>query len=150
MTDADVDEATLRCFRKHMRLGWWFLLLFLGLGIALELMHGFKLRSYLDVANETRRLMWRLAHAHGTLLALVHLAFAVSVRLGSSGDPVWRRRASWLLTWAAVLLPTGFFLGGVVVHGSDPWFGVLLVPVGALLLLAGVAITARGLGRPPL
>jgi hypothetical protein len=149
MTDANVDAATESCYRRHVRLGWWALLLFLCLGIALELMHGFRLRFYLDVSNETRRLMWRLAHAHGTLLALVNLAFAFAVRLGSSGDPAWRRRASWLLRWAAVLLPLGFFLGGLVVHGADPWIGVLLVPVGALMLLAGVASAARGFGRPP-
>jgi len=147
VSDQPVDEATERCFRRHLAWGWWLLALFLSLGIALELMHGFKLRLYLDVSNDTRRLMWRLAHAHGTLLALVHLAFAAGVRAASSGDPAWRRRASRLLTWGALLLPLGFFLGGVVVHGSDPWLGVLLVPLGALCLLAAVLLTARGLGR---
>lgn len=138
------DEATDRCARRHLVLGWRLLLVFLALGIALELMHGFKLRLYLDVTSETRRLMWTLAHAHGTLLALVHLAFAASVASHTAGDPPWRRRASWLLTWSSLLLPAGFFLGGLVVHGSDPWIGVLLVPLGALLLLAGVASAARG------
>lgn len=139
-----LDDATLRCARRHTILGWRLLLVFLTLGIALELMHGLKVRLYLDVDNETRRLMWTLAHAHGTLLALVHLAFAAGVRAESEGDPAWRRRASRLLTWASLLLPTGFFLGGLVVHGSDPWVGVLLVPIGALLLLAGVATASRG------
>ena len=32
-----------------------------------------------------RRLMWTLAHAHGTLLGLVHIAFAVTVRMGNTG-----------------------------------------------------------------
>jgi len=143
------DEATERCARHHLRLGWWLLLVFLTLGLVLEFMHGFKIRWYLDVSNETRRLMWRLAHAHGNLLALVHLAFSAGVRLSAGGDPSWRRWASRLLTSGSILLPGGFFLGGLVVHGSDPWIGILLVPVGAFLLLAGVTLAARGLGSSP-
>jgi hypothetical protein len=141
------DAATELCARRHLVLGWRLLLLFLTLGIALELMHGFKLRLYLDVTNETRRLMWTLAHAHGTLLALVNLAFAASVRAHSSGDPGWRRLSSRLLAASSLLLPLGFFLGGLVVHGSDPWIGILLVPLGALLLLVAVASAARGFAQ---
>ena len=65
---------------QHARLGWWLLLLFLSLGLILEGLHGFKVRWYLDVSNELRRLMLTLAHAHGTLLALVHIAFAFTLR----------------------------------------------------------------------
>jgi peptidoglycan/LPS O-acetylase OafA/YrhL len=143
----NLDDATQRCARRHTVLGWRLLLVFLTLGIALELLHGLKFRLYLDVANETRRLMWTLAHAHGTLLGLVHLAFAAGVRAHTSGDPPWRRRASRCLTLSSVLLPVGFFLGGIVVHGSDPWVGVVLVPIGAFVLLAGVAQAARGFAR---
>jgi len=56
---------------RHLRFGWWSLLVFATLGLILESLHGFKVRAYLDVSNETRRLMWTLAHAHGTLLAVV-------------------------------------------------------------------------------
>ena len=35
--------------------------------------------SLIDVDNETRRLMWRLAHAHGTLLSLLHLVYALTL-----------------------------------------------------------------------
>ena len=129
---------------RHLRAGWSLLLLWLTLGMALEFMHGFKVRWYLDVTNETRRLMWTLAHAHGTLLALVHIAFAASLSAVAGEEPAWRRRASRLISWGALLLPLGFLLGGILVHGSDPWIGILLVPVGALCLLAGVALTARG------
>jgi len=44
---------------------------------------------------------------------------------------------------ASVLLPRGFFLGGVVTHAGDPGLGILLVPVGALLLLTAIFLTAR-------
>ena len=66
----------------HLRFGWWSLLFFLTLGVALEAMHGFKVGWYLDVDNETRRSMFRLAHAHGALLGLCNLALAST--LGST------------------------------------------------------------------
>lgn len=126
--------------RRHLTFGWWSLLVFLTLGIALESLHGLKVGWYLSVANESRRLMLTLAHAHGTLLALVHLAFAATA---CGGDDAWRRWASPCLVAASLLLPGGFLLGGLFVYGGDPGLGVLLVPVGAALLLAAVALTAR-------
>ena len=57
---------------RHLRLGWWGLLLFLSMGGALELLHALKVGFYLDVSNETRRMLWTLSHAHGTLLAMLH------------------------------------------------------------------------------
>ena len=51
--------------RRHVRFGWWSLLLFTTFGLILEVFHGFKVRAYLDLSTETRRLMWTLAHAHG-------------------------------------------------------------------------------------
>ncbi len=141
-------DATPTYVRRHLRWGWWLLLVYLALGIALEVMHGFKVGYYLSVANETRRLMWRLAHTHGTLFGLLHIAFAVTLKLApSDGDPAWRRWASKLLTAGALLLPLGFVLGGVIVYESDPWIGVLLVPVGALLLLVAVGLVALNATR---
>ena len=109
-------------------------------------MHGFKVEWYLKVGNETRRLMWRLAHAHGVLLALVHIAFAVTVKLVESPPERWRF-PSRCLTLAGFLLPGGFFLGGVLIYSGDPWIGVLLVPVGALCLFLGVLATGREVRR---
>ncbi len=134
-----------RTVRRHLILGWSCLLVFLSLGIALELMHGFKVRFYLDVSNETRRLMWRLAHAHGALFGLINVVFALSVKLAPGGDAAWRRAASFCLAGAALLLPGGFFLGGLLVYGADPWIGIVLVPLGALLGLVGILLTLRGM-----
>jgi len=39
-------------------------------------------------------------------------------------------------------MPAGFFLGGVRVYAGDPGVGIVLVPVGGLLLLAAVLLTA--------
>jgi hypothetical protein len=131
--------------RRHLRFGWWSLVCFGLLGLSLELMHAFKVGFYLDVFNESRRLMWTLAHAHGVLLGLVHVAYAATLRLWVDPEDPWRRFASALLIGASLLLPGGFFLGGVVVYGGDPSPGVLITPVGAALFLAAAFLTAMGM-----
>jgi hypothetical protein len=132
---------------RHLRFGWWSLVIFALLGLGLESLHGFKVGWYLDGGNETRRLLLTLAHAHGVLLALVNLAFAGTLRLAGSAGGRWLRLASPCLLLAAVLLPAGFLLGGVVVYGGDPGIGILLLPFGAALLVAGLAATAWGITR---
>jgi hypothetical protein len=131
--------------RRHLLLGWWTLLVFLTLGITLEALQGFKIGFYMDLANATRRHVWTLAHAHGALLGLVNLAFAASLKLFCDGRESWTSLASAALIGATILLPGGFFLGGVVVYAGDPGLGVLVVPIGGLLLLVAVLVTARGL-----
>jgi len=128
---------------RHLRFGWWSLLLFATLGLALESLHGFKVRAYLDVSNETRRLMWTLAHAHGTLLGVVHILFGLTRRGAPAPAAAGDRLISNALIGASVLLPGGFFLGGVAFYAGDPGVGVLLVPVGALLLLVAIFSIAR-------
>ncbi len=59
-SDLAVDLAALRW--RHLRRGWLLLGLFVAVGAGLEAMHGFKVDWYLAVGNETRRLLWRLAH----------------------------------------------------------------------------------------
>lgn len=130
---------------RHLRFGWWSLFGFLSLGILLEVLHGFKLGWYLDANNEMRRLMLTLAHAHGTLLALVNIAAGLTLRAVKGFELA--RGYSLALLWGAALLPAGFFLGGIIIHDGDPGLGVLLVPVGALLLLYAIWGFARTLGR---
>jgi hypothetical protein len=132
-----------------MRSAWLGLLVFVTLGIALELLHAFKSDAYLGVHNETRRLMWTLAHAHGVGLSLVHLGFAATVELGFAALSPRIVLASRLLHWSAALIPTGFLLGGVVSYGGDPSAGVLLVPIGAVLLWVAVACVALAMLRDP-
>jgi hypothetical protein len=141
-----VPNPTADYVKRHLVFGWWSLLFFLLLGLALEGMHGLKIGWYLNVANETRRLMWTLAHAHGTLIGLMHLAFAATIHLRPSSAG-WQRVASPCLIAASFLLPGGFLLGGIFIYGGDPGLGVLLVPPGALLLLVAVLVTALGVGR---
>ena len=130
----------------HLRFGWWSLLVFLTLGLALEAMHGFKVGWYLDVDQEVRRLMFRLAHAHGALLGLAHVAFAGTLHIAKPGG--WSTLfASRGLTIASVLLPLGFVLGGFGIAGGDPGVGVIFVPLGALALFVSVALIGLSLRR---
>lgn len=110
------------------------------LGFALEMLHGFKAPAYLNAMNSTRRLMWTLAHAHGTLLALIHLAFAAAVRLMPEWEARRRDFASVCLLASGLLIPAGFFAGGIWIYGGDPGLGVLMVPVGAVLLVVSLVL----------
>jgi len=130
---------------RNLRFGWWALLVFLSLGAVLEMLHGFKIGWYVDVGNETRRLMFTLAHAHGTLLALVNIAAGLTVRIVERFT--LRPSVSFALIWAAILLPAGFFLGGIVIYDGDPGLGVWLVPIGAALLFYSIARIALDLRK---
>jgi hypothetical protein len=127
-----------------LRFGWWALLCFLVLGIVLEGFHALKAGWYLNVDHETRRLMWTLAHAHGTLISVLNIVFGASLALLSLESPRSVTIASRCLLGANVLLPAGFFMGGVFSIAGDPGLGIVLVPIGAFLLLVGVFQVARG------
>ncbi|MCA9604898.1 MAG: hypothetical protein KC619_04865 [Myxococcales bacterium] len=131
----------------HLRFGWWSLLFFLTLGVVLEAMHGFKIGWYLDVDNEVRRLMLTLAHAHGALLGLVHVAFAATVHI--AGAKGWATIfASRGLVLASVLLPLGFLIGAFGISGGDPGVGIVLVPAGAVVLFGAVGLAAWSVRSP--
>ena len=130
---------------RNLRFGWWSLLVFLSLGAVLETMHGFKIGWYVDVGNETRRFMFTLVHAHGTLLVFVNIVVGLTVRNVDRFE--LRRSVSVALIWAAILLPAGFFLGGIVIYDGDPGLGVWLVPIGAALLFYSIARIALDLSR---
>jgi hypothetical protein len=141
-------DDSARFARRHLRVGWRALLAFAALGLILESLQGFKVAAYLDASNDTRRLMWRLAHAHGTLLAAINILFALTLKSPEMAELPAAPRISAALIAATLLLPLGFFLGGVFFYAGDPGVGVLLVPVGAVLLLLalfwiGRAIPAR-------
>ena len=100
--DESVDDAIY--VQRHLRVGWWSFLLFATFGLVLESLQGFKIRAYLDVSNETRRLMWTLAHAHGVLIGVLHLCFAFTLRALDAESAGWPRTVSLCLRGATVLL----------------------------------------------
>jgi len=133
--------------RRHVSFGWWTLLVFLTMGLVLEALHAIKAQSYLGVHEETRRLMWTLAHAHGTLLGVLNLGFAFTLRFAGKWTEKRRTLCSVFLKSATILMPAGFFLGGWFRHAGDPGLGILLVPLGGMLLFMTVLLTALGLRR---
>ena len=138
-SQSSLDQARLR--RRHLSIGWWSLLCFALLGIALEALHAWKVDAYLHPAHETRRLLLRLAHAHGIGLALLHVAFAFTASTLRTPS----RFASACMTGALLAMPVGFLLGGIGHSGGDPGAGIALVPLGALLLLIAIGSTAWSL-----
>ena len=137
-------KTTDPTIRKTLRTGWLLLAVSLPFGVTLEGLHGFKVQAYL--ASEMRREMWRLAHAHGTLLGILCL---VSAALAEAYIPESSRPGVMAaIRWGAVLMPLGFFLGGVLNSEGDPSLGILLVPVGALLLVVALVRVALP-PRPP-
>lgn len=127
---------------KTLRTGWLLLAIALPLGVTLEALHGFKVQAY--VASEMRREMWRLAHAHGTLLGILCLVFSLLAEKHVAESA--RAPIAKLIRWGAVLMPLGFFAGGILNSEGDPSLGILLVPVGAVMLI--VALVRCALGRP--
>ncbi len=137
------EDARAPLVRRHLAFGWWALAIYTLLGLVLEAAHGLKLGWYLDITSATRRLSLTLGHAHGTLLGLVNIAFAVSVPHAKLSG-VALARASFAIRFATILLPLGFMLGGLVVYAGDPGLGIVLVPPSAAVLIIGVVVFARG------
>lgn len=134
--------ASIELARAHLRFGWIALLVFATLGLVLEAAHAWKSSAYLGVGNEMRRLMWTLAHAHGIGLSFLHFGFAGTLKLVFETTAPRLDLAGRFLRWATVLLPGGFFLGGVTTYAGDPGVGVWLAPVGALLLWSCILLVA--------
>ena len=128
-----------------IRQGWISLAAWIVFGLLIEGLIGFRSPFLLD--DSTRREMFRLAHAHGTLLNLVLIAAAICAKLDLVRiGPI----ASLGLRSAVVLLPAGFLLAGIWHFKDDPGLGILLVPIGAVLLLAvalGIAFSVESLKR---
>jgi hypothetical protein len=115
--------------------GFILLAISIPFGITLEALHGFKVQLYLD--SEVRRELWRLAHAHGTLLGILCLVFVALAERHVASEA--RRSVALQLTAGAVLMPVGFFLGGILSTEGDPSLGIVLVPLGGLFLVAALA-----------
>src|SRR5438132_8647616 len=139
-TNDPVANVRRRLARRHHVVGWCGLLIFLSVGGFLESLHGFKIGFYLDPGHKLRRELWTLAHAHGTLLSLVNIGFALGLAYFGQWSVPRLKLTSFFLVDALVLIPAGFFLGGLTHSEGDPSLGVLLVPVGALLLFIAIGL----------
>ena len=131
LTD-ELEQARLAA-RKH---GFGLLFASACLGFLLELAHALKLSVYLDVPLRRELLVW--AHAHGVGLSLVLLAYAACGAVDGASAAVERT-----LAIGCLLIPTGFALGSLNLHESDPGIGIVLVPVGALCVLRALFSVLR-------
>lgn len=116
--------------RAHEKFGWTALLVALTFGVVLEGYLGF--RSPL-IEDELRHDLWSLAHFHAAMLAILNLVYGR-----------WAEEQPFALASSALMIgsgaiPLGFFLGGLSHPEGDPGAWILLVPVGAVLVLAAVA-----------
>lgn len=125
--------------QAHLRASLWSLAGFLAMGMALEAMIGLRFGGLVD--DGLRREFLRLGHAHGGLLALVNVGLGWA--LGRLATPCgWATRIRLAALCGALLVGLGF-VGGGLWHGpTDPGPLVLLVPAGALMLLAALVATA--------
>lgn len=131
--------------RLHFAVGWVGLFVAVLGGVAIDAMLGLKIGLYLDVENETRRQMWRLAHAHAAGVSLIHVALGAYLATSSAPLSLAIRVASKLSTVALLALPAGFALGGAQLYGGEPGLGIFLTPVGGFALavaIGGVAFEA--------
>jgi vacuolar-type H+-ATPase subunit I/STV1 len=129
------SEQDRRVQRLHLALGWSMVSVFVLLGGVLETLHGLKIGWYLDLANESRRLLLTLGHAHGVLIGLLNVALALSWPHRAPGSPRFERAMLGCFVAGSVLLPMGFLLGGLVVYGGDPNPLIVSSPIGGLLLV---------------
>jgi hypothetical protein len=119
-------------------MGWTSLLVWLAFGLVLEGLLGYKVVSYLERDSLVREL-WKLAHFHGAVLAVVNLVYGQSLDPSAAVVPLGRA-ASRAMVAGGVLLPLGFLLGGLWHFEGDPGIGIVLVPVGALLVLLAIGV----------
>jgi hypothetical protein len=101
----------------------------MSVGFLLESLMAFKASAYLD--DLQRRELFRLAHAHGSLLGVVLVLVALWVERGSRLS----RAAIFALRFGAVVMPVGFLAAGLWHPESDPGLAIWLVPIGALPLI---------------
>lgn len=109
------------------------------MGLWLEAMYGLRAEGWLD--DELRREFLRLGHAHGGLLSLLNVALAWAIERLQT-PPAWARRVRVAALVGAWAVGAGF-VGGGLWHGpTDPGPFVLVVPAGAMMLLASLIAVA--------
>lgn len=98
--------------------------------------------GYLD--NPVRQNFWRAGHAHaGVLVILALIGMLYIDQAGLSEGLAWIVRL--LLVVPPILMPLGFFLSTASPRSEKPNGLVYLVPLGGVLLSAGVLALGVGL-----
>jgi hypothetical protein len=116
---------------------WIGLLFWMSAGLLFEGLIGFRAPAYLQ--HPVRRELFRLAHAHGTLLSILLLVVNLYLIKELISPPKIAVRA---LQAGVILMPFGFLLGGAWHYESDPGALIFLAPIGGLLIIFGIAAIA--------
>lgn len=125
--------------RRHLRAAVGLLAVFLASGIWLEAMIGLRAAGWVD--DLLRREMLRLGHAHGAILSVVNLALSWAMHRLETPQP-WAGRIRLAALVGAGSVGVGFFGGGLWHGAADPGPLVLIVPAGAMMLLASCIAVA--------
>lgn len=121
--------------------GWLSLAIWMSAGFLFESLMAYKSPAYLD--DLLRRELFRLAHAHGSLLGVV---LVIAAMWAQANGARLSRLAMIALRFGAVVMPVGFLGAGLWHPESDPGLAIWLVPIGALALifsLISIALSSR-------
>lgn len=95
-------------------------------------------------ATDLQRTFFRAGHAHaGVLVTLGLVCLLLSEATALTGPAQWLARTGVLA--AAILLPAGFFAAAAGPGRTTPSRGIVLLPVGGVVLAAGVVCLGVGL-----
>jgi hypothetical protein len=135
-----VDELSKKYGQVAVH-GWLSLAFWISFGLLLESLMAYKSPAYLE--DPQRRELFRLAHAHGSVLGMVLIIAAIWARgIGARLS----RLAVVALRLGAVVMPLGFLAAGLWHPDSEPGLAIWLVPAGALPLifsLTSIALSSR-------
>lgn len=115
--------------------GWLSVALWMMFGLLLEGLLGYKIPDYLEDAQ--RRELFRLAHAHGTLLGVVLVVASLWAEKRTASSA-----AILALRIGAIVMPMGFALAGIWHPEGDPGLFIWMVPPGALFVIFGAIALA--------
>jgi hypothetical protein len=133
MTEKRDESATPSIADRIAKQGWVSLALWMSIGLLLESLMAYKAPSYLN--DLQRRELFRLAHAHGSALALLLVVVAIWIRtVELKTSPL----TILTLRFGATFLPIGFLTAGIWHPEGDPGVAIWLVPVSALALIFGI------------
>lgn len=116
---------------------WFSLAFWMAFGLFVEGLIGFRSPAYLQ--DPVRREVFRLAHAHGTLLSSLLLLANLYVQKGLTSPP---ELGVLFLRIGVFVMPIGFLLGGIWHFESEPGIGIFLAPIGGVLVVFGVVALA--------
>jgi len=141
---ANPKSQSARLNRSLIAQGWMAVAFWMSVGLLLEGLLGYKIPAYLS--DPQRRELFRLAHAHGTLLGVVLIAAGLCAERVAVALP---KAAHLALRAGSILMPVGFFLSGVWHTESDPGLAIWLVPPGALMVIFGAVVIALACLKKP-